>query len=72
MNAYPMDNDPYGYGGSSMSPPVPSPNGKKLVAGYRKDILSGFERDPPPFNPVRVKIHTRLWRLETDIDIVAL
>ncbi len=30
------------------------PTGKALVEGYRKDIISGFEKDKPRYNPVRV------------------
>lgn len=60
MNAYATENDPYDFGGSGMSPSAPSPRGKRLVEGYRKDILSGFEKDPPLFNPVRVTKHVTL------------
>ena len=34
------------------------PTGKALVEGYRKDIISGFEKDKPRYNPVRV-MHPR-------------
>ncbi|KAK7417126.1 hypothetical protein QQX98_004729 [Neonectria punicea] len=53
MNGYATnDAGPYDYAGSRLSPPAPSPNGKTLVEGYRKDILTGFEQDPPRFNPM--------------------
>ncbi|KAK4042042.1 Up-regulated during septation-domain-containing protein [Parachaetomium inaequale] len=32
-------------------PPVVTPTGKALVEGYRKDILNGFEREKPRYNP---------------------
>jgi hypothetical protein len=34
--------------------PAVTPSGKALVEGYRKDIITGFEKDKPRFNPVRV------------------
>ncbi|KAH6891156.1 Up-regulated during septation-domain-containing protein [Thelonectria olida] len=52
MNVYATDAGPYDYAGSRMSPPAPSPTGKTLVEGYRKDIIIGFEKDPPRFNPM--------------------
>jgi len=33
--------------------PGPGPNGKTLVEGYRKDIIVGFEKEKPRYNPVR-------------------
>jgi hypothetical protein len=30
------------------------PSGKALVEGYRKDILTGFEKERPRYNPVRM------------------
>jgi hypothetical protein len=30
-----------------------TPTGKALVEGYRKDILSSFEKDKQLYNPVR-------------------
>jgi len=30
-----------------------APGGRAVVEGYRKDIITGFERDKPRFNPVR-------------------
>lgn len=54
MNVYATDAAPYDYAASRMSPPAPSPTGKTLVEGYRKDIITGFERDHPRFNPVRL------------------
>jgi hypothetical protein len=52
MNAYAPEGSPYGYGPSRLSPPAPSPSGKTLVEGYRKDILTGFEKEHPRYNPV--------------------
>ncbi|KAF5006115.1 hypothetical protein FDECE_7487 [Fusarium decemcellulare] len=52
MNAYATEGGPYGYGSSRLSPPAPSPSGKTLVEGYRKDILTGFEKEHPRFNPM--------------------
>ncbi|KAH7157037.1 Up-regulated during septation-domain-containing protein [Dactylonectria macrodidyma] len=53
MNVYATaDADPYDYADSRLSPSAPSPNGKTLVEGYRKDILTGFEQDAPRFNPM--------------------
>ncbi|KAF7543189.1 hypothetical protein G7Z17_g10944 [Cylindrodendrum hubeiense] len=53
MNMYATtDAGPYDYADSRLSPSAPSPNGKTLVEGYRKDILTGFEQDPPRFNPM--------------------
>ncbi|KAH7155011.1 Up-regulated during septation-domain-containing protein [Dactylonectria estremocensis] len=53
MNGYATaDTGPYDYADSRLSPSAPSPNGKTLVEGYRKDILTGFEQDPPRFNPM--------------------
>ncbi|KPM34933.1 hypothetical protein AK830_g11633 [Neonectria ditissima] len=46
------DAGPYDYVDRRLSPPALSPNGKTLVEGYRKDILTGFEQDPPRFNPM--------------------
>jgi hypothetical protein len=34
--------------------PLVTPTGKALVEGYRQDIISGFEKEKPRFNPVRV------------------
>lgn len=34
--------------------PLVTPSGKALVEGYRQDIISGFEKEKPLFNPVRV------------------
>ncbi|CAM1503928.1 Fc.00g015190.m01.CDS01 [Cosmosporella sp. VM-42] len=50
MNVYAETNS-YGYGGPRQSPPAPSPNGKTLVQGYRNDIITGFQKDPPRYNP---------------------
>ncbi|KAK4188800.1 Up-regulated during septation-domain-containing protein [Podospora australis] len=51
--------DGSGYGspaGRMMSPaavqPLVAPTGKALVEGYRKDIMTGFEKDKPKFNPL--------------------
>ncbi|RSL97376.1 hypothetical protein CEP52_010962 [Fusarium oligoseptatum] len=53
MNAYAPPGSPYGYGPSSrLSPPAPSPSGKTLVEGYRKDIIIGFEKEHPRYNPM--------------------
>ncbi|KAM5351939.1 hypothetical protein ACJ41O_004662 [Fusarium nematophilum] len=52
MNAYATEGGPYGYAPSRLSPPAPSPSGKTLVEGYRKDILTGFEKEHPRFNPM--------------------
>ncbi|KAM0427026.1 hypothetical protein ACHAPT_007924 [Fusarium lateritium] len=52
MNAYATEGSPYGYGPSRLSPPAPSPSGKTLVEGYRKDILTGFEKEHPRYNPM--------------------
>ncbi|KAM6536795.1 hypothetical protein FALCPG4_002779 [Fusarium falciforme] len=52
MNAYAPEGSPYGYGPSRLSPPAPSPSGKTLVEGYRKDILTGFEKEHPRYNPM--------------------
>ncbi|EEU45864.1 uncharacterized protein NECHADRAFT_59892 [Fusarium vanettenii 77-13-4] len=54
MNAYAPEapRSPYGYGPSRLSPPAPSPSGKTLVEGYRKDILTGFEKEHPRYNPM--------------------
>ncbi|KAF7550813.1 hypothetical protein G7046_g7900 [Stylonectria norvegica] len=52
MNSYATEQNAYDYGGSRLSPPAPSPSGKTLVEGYRKDIMIGFEKDPPRFNPL--------------------
>lgn len=51
MNIYATRTNSYEYGGPRMSP-TPSPNGKTLVEGYRNDIMTGFQKDPPRFNPV--------------------
>lgn len=37
------------------SPALGAPTGKALVEGYRKDILNGFEKDHPRYNPVRIR-----------------
>ncbi|KAI5466940.1 Up-regulated during septation-domain-containing protein [Mariannaea sp. PMI_226] len=52
MNVYAADAAPYDYAGSRLSPPAPGPNGKTLIEGYRKDIITGFEREHPRFNPM--------------------
>ncbi|KAJ4316411.1 hypothetical protein N0V84_007848 [Fusarium piperis] len=52
MNAYAPEGSPYGYGPSRLSPPAPSPSGKTLVEGYRKDIITGFEKEHPRYNPM--------------------
>lgn len=33
-----------------------APAGKVLMEGYRKDILSDFEKDRPRYNPVRTLV----------------
>lgn len=33
---------------------VPSPKGKVIFEGYRKDILNNFEGETPRWNPVRI------------------
>ncbi|GAB1313571.1 Up-regulated during septation protein 1 domain-containing protein [Madurella fahalii] len=33
-------------------PPLGAPTGKVLVEGYRKDLLNGFEKDRPRYNPL--------------------
>ncbi|KAF4967108.1 hypothetical protein FSARC_5300 [Fusarium sarcochroum] len=35
-----------------MSPPAPSPRGKTFVEGYRNDIINGFEKENPLYNPM--------------------
>ncbi|KAF4984667.1 hypothetical protein FZEAL_183 [Fusarium zealandicum] len=53
MNEYATEGGPYGYDSSNrLSPPAPSPSGKTLVEGYRKDILDGFEKEHPRYNPM--------------------
>jgi hypothetical protein len=47
-------------------PPVVTPTGKALVEGYRKDILNGFEREKPRYNPVRVP---ELWSASTRVEV---
>ena len=48
----------YGSNAGRGSPPQGSPPsivripGKTLVEGYRKDILNGFEKENPRYNPV--------------------
>jgi hypothetical protein len=37
----------------SAAPMGPGPNGKALVDGYQKDIMAGFEKEKPRYNPVR-------------------
>lgn len=60
MNVYATaDAGPYDYADPRLSPTAPSPNGKTLVEGYRKDILTGFEQDPPRFNPVCPSLRCR-------------
>ncbi|KAK3897281.1 Up-regulated during septation-domain-containing protein [Staphylotrichum tortipilum] len=34
------------------APPAIAPTGKALVEGYRKDVLNGFEKDKPRYNPM--------------------
>lgn len=36
----------------AMQPPAVTPSGKALMEGYRKDILNGFEKERPAYNPV--------------------
>ncbi|KAK5662863.1 hypothetical protein OQA88_6274 [Cercophora sp. LCS_1] len=46
---------PVGFGAAGKLPPSAAdmaPNGKVLVEGYRKDILNGFEKDKPRYNPM--------------------
>lgn len=33
---------------------VPSPKGKVIFEGYRKDILNNFQEENPRWNPVRI------------------
>ena len=45
----------YGYNAGRLSPPTDSLiPGKTLVEGYRKDIVNGFEKEKPRYNPVRI------------------
>lgn len=64
MNAYATE----AYGQSRLSPttPSPTPSGKSLVQGYRKDIITGFEKEHPRFNPVCAEF-PRLARLTSSI-----
>ena len=50
MNDYGMARSPLppGVSNSRLSPP-----GRTALDGYKKEMLSGFERDPPRLNPVR-------------------
>ena len=50
---------------------MPSPNGRVIFEGYRKDILNNFEGEKPRFNPVRSHGY-ELWNMareKTDINI---
>ena len=57
MNGAPNARE-YGYGaarpsaGAAATARSVAPTGKSLVEGYRKDILSGFEKERPQYNPV--------------------
>lgn len=54
MNAYSAE----AYGQSRLSPtaPSPTPSGKFIIEGYRKDIVNGFEKEHPRFNPVGAEL----------------
>lgn len=52
MNGYPAGSGPYGQEGSRLSPPAPTADGKSILQAYRKDIITGFEKEAPRFNPV--------------------
>lgn len=56
MNGFRQDRNLYGAEPRRPSPPrAPGPSGKVLVEGYRKDVVSNFEREPPRYNPVRLR-----------------
>jgi hypothetical protein len=43
---------------------MPSPKGKVIFEGYRKDILNNFEGENPRWNPVRIlrRMAVQLWK----------
>ncbi len=44
----------YGYEPERLPPALAvGPSGRAMVEGYRKDILNGFEKEQPRYNPVR-------------------
>ncbi len=52
--------------GPGLGPGAIGPNGRAMVEGYRKDILNGFEKDKPRYNPVRAPRHKyprRRWKV---------
>ena len=55
MNGFGNRGGPNGFQASRppmLRPDNPGMNGKVLVDGYRKDMLNGFSRENPRFNPV--------------------
>ena len=53
MNLYATSPEPYLAHGFPRPPTTsPTPSGRTVVEGYRNDILTGFQKDPPRFNPV--------------------
>lgn len=50
---------------------LPSPNGRVIFEGYRKDIINNFEGEKPRFNPVRSHDYQppNIARKRTDIII---
>jgi len=45
----------YGYEPGRLPPPEAAPSGRAMVEGYRKEIVGGFDRDKPRYNPVGLR-----------------
>jgi hypothetical protein len=49
---------------------LPSPNGRVIFEGYRKDIINNFEGEKPRFNPVRSRSYDSRNTAEEKTDII--
>jgi len=51
---YPTRSQDFVRGGAQMESrtQLPTPNGRVIFEGYRKDIINNFEGEKPRFNPV--------------------